>query len=127
MAKGGASESSAIEPKLDRAMAYIRRHFARPVTLQDLARAVGLSPFHLHRQFRRHFGQTPKEVATRLQVEKAKGLILKGVPLSDVARRCGFSHQSHFASRFKMKTGLTARAWLKREVAKKAASRAVAE
>jgi len=114
-AKRAKPKPNAVEAALDRAMAYIVKHFSKPPTLVDVAAAVGLSPFHLHRQFRRHFGETPKEVMTRLQIERAKELMLLGVPLAEVAGRCGFAHQSHFTWRFKLKTGLRPREWLKRE------------
>jgi len=113
--KAAKRKPTAGEAALDRAMAYIVEHFSKPPRLVEVAAAAGLSPFHLHREFRRHFGETPKEVMTRLQIERAKGLMLRGVPLAEVAGRCGFGHQSHLTLRFKMKTGLTPSRWLKRE------------
>jgi AraC family transcriptional regulator len=31
--------------------------------------------------------------------------------LSEIAKECGFAHQSHFTSRFKQATGLTPTRW----------------
>lgn len=99
-------------PWLERAMAYIEAHFAEAPGLPEIAAAAGVSMFHLHRRFKLHFGETPKDVVTRLQIEEAKRLLLKRVPAAEVASRCGFVHISHFISRFKGKTGATPMRWL---------------
>ena len=119
MAKGTGPKATALVARLDRGMAYIRRHFADPILLPEVAAAAGLSPFYFHRHFRRQFGETPKEVISRLRVERAKELILRGVPLPEVARRCGFAHQSHLTMRFKMETGIPPKRWLRQERAER--------
>jgi AraC-like DNA-binding protein len=45
---------------LERGMAYVRAHFATRPRLSEVADASGLSPYHFHRRFRLHYGQTPK-------------------------------------------------------------------
>lgn len=87
------------ESAMDVAAALIRSSpHARP-RLHDLAAAAGMSAFHFHRQFKNHFGETPLQMSARLQIDLAKSLIRQGVPLREVAGRCGFSHQSHMTTR----------------------------
>ena len=79
-----------------------------------MAQAVGISPFHFHRRFTQWAGRTPKAVMTEMQIEHAKALMLEGkVELPEVAKRCGFAHQSHFTSRFKLLVGQTPSRWLR--------------
>ena len=96
---------------LERGMAYIRAHFAARPTLNQVAEAAGVSPFHFHRRFRLHFGQTPLDAIVRLQLDKAQRLLLGAVALPRIASRCGFCHHSHFTSRFKARTGKTPTQW----------------
>jgi AraC family transcriptional regulator len=110
--KGRAMRSPSDHGRLERAAALLRRTFHRRPRLQDLAAAAGMSRFHFHRRFKQHFGETPLRMTARLQIELAKRLIRGGVPMSEVASRCGFSHQAHFSARFKQVTGLSPSRWL---------------
>ena len=76
-----------------------------------MAKVAGLSRFHFLRMFKARFGMRPKAVETALRVELAKQLILAGLPMAEVASRCGFSNQSHFGARFKIATGQTPTQW----------------
>ena len=99
--------------RLDAAMDFIRRRFRDGIDLSDIAKAANYSPFHLHRLFHRHFGRTPKQVRSELQVAEAQRLMAAGTPLREIAALAGFSHQSHFASRFKMLTLTTPSRWVR--------------
>ena len=103
--------SAATESRLLASMALLHQEFHRNPPLQEIARAANLSDFYFHRQFRRHFGKTPKQVIAELQVKEAQRLMLAGMPLRDVAKLAGFSHQAHFTARFKQCTGLTPSNW----------------
>ena len=51
-------------------------------------------------------------LATELQVEECKRLMLAGVPLGEIPARVGFAQQSHFTARFRRFVGQTPRRWL---------------
>src|SRR5688572_11375245 len=99
--------------RLDAAMDFIRSRYREGITLPDVARAASYSPFYLHRLFHRHFGRTPKQVITELQIAEAQRLMSAGTPVRDVAFMTGFAHQSHFMSRFKLMTLTTPARWLR--------------
>jgi AraC family transcriptional regulator len=105
-------DASAEWERLERAARLIRETYARRPRLRDLAAAAGLSRFHFHRRFKRHFDETPLEMIARLQVERAKRLIRRGVGLREVGRRCGYSNQGHFSARFKQATGVPPSRWV---------------
>jgi AraC-like DNA-binding protein len=97
--------------KLDEAMNYARENFRRSPTLEEIGRHVGLSVFYLSRLFTQRFGTTPKKVMLELQIEEAKRLLDKGMLAQEVSAAAGFAHESHFAHRFRLATGVTPRQW----------------
>ncbi len=87
----------------------LRDEFAKPLTLAEIAGAVGVHPVHLARQFRRTFGCTVGEYVRRTRVEFACQALASDTPLSEIAMEAGFSDQSHLHRVFKRATGLTPR------------------
>src|SRR5689334_11061054 len=84
--------------KLNAAREYITANFERNPSFTEIATHVGLSPFHFHRRYSLCFGETPKDLVDRLRIEKAKQLLLAGSGAADVAKKLGYSHQSHLTS-----------------------------
>jgi AraC-like DNA-binding protein len=81
-------------------------------TEEDIAKQVDLSPFHFHRRFTELLGLTPKQYLLDCQIHQAKSDLLgRQKELVQIAKECGFAHQSHFTSRFKQATGLTPTRW----------------
>jgi AraC-like DNA-binding protein len=102
------SELSRLMP----AMQFMRDHFARGPSLDEVAKTVHLSPFHFHRRFTELLGITPKHFLLDWQICQAKlHLIMGEKDLVEISKLCGFAHQSHFTSRFKQATGLTPTRW----------------
>lgn len=89
------------------AQAYLEAHAAEPVALADLAAAVGLSPFHLVRVFRRAVGVPPHAYLESVRIRRAQQLLAAGLPLAEVAYAVGYSSQSHFTTRFRRVIGVT--------------------
>lgn len=105
------------------AFRFMKSEFHKGPTLVDIARMVHLSPFHFHRRFTELLGLTPKQFLLDCQIQLAKaGLISGEKELVEIARDCGFAHQSHFTSRFKQATGFTPTRWRKMALARQAAS-----
>jgi AraC-like DNA-binding protein len=91
---------------------FMYDNYPKGITLPQISKSVHLSPFHFHRRFTEQLGITPKHFLFDCQIAQAQMLLLKGtVELEDIAKQCGFAHQSHFTSRFKQATGLTPTRW----------------
>lgn len=72
-----------------------------PLTVPDLARAAGMSPFHFSREFKRETGHTPRAYLRRARLERAKRLLAADDrPVTEVALECGFCSASHLATSF---------------------------
>jgi len=94
-------------PAVRAARDYIHEHWRTDFSLDELARAVALSPFYLARSFRAQIGMPPSAYRRALRVEAAKKLLRSGEPPIGVAARCGFYDQAHLNRHFKLATGVT--------------------
>ncbi len=86
---------------------YLDAYYGENVSLDDLARLAGLSPFHLSRVFAREVGLPPHTYLTGVRVDHAKRLLLAGHPAAAAARETGFVDQSHLTRHFKRIVGVT--------------------
>lgn len=83
---------------LKRATDYVGDNLASDLSLGGIARAANLSPRHLSRLFKESTGLSPHQYVIRRRVERAKSLLgSTDLTVGEVARMCGFSHQSHLA------------------------------
>jgi AraC-like DNA-binding protein len=78
-----------------------------PMTLDDLARASGLSRFQVLRGFIRFTGLTPHAYLVQRRIDLARRLIAGGAALADAAAASGFADQSHMTRVFVRKYGLS--------------------
>ncbi|WP_289036069.1 GlxA family transcriptional regulator [uncultured Roseibium sp.] len=83
-------------------------HIEDPLSCQQLAMTVSLSPRQLERLFRRHFNCTPGQYYLRLRLETARDLLRRtGRPVLDVALACGFASTSHFTKCYRERFSCT--------------------
>jgi AraC-like DNA-binding protein len=91
---------------------YLAEHLDRAHTTASLAREVGLSERHLHRQFVEAYGMTPRRYLIRLRLERAAEL-LRTTPLGveKIARRVGCLSLVTFVRQFRRAFGHTPTEW----------------
>jgi AraC-like DNA-binding protein len=78
------------------------------VRLADLARATGLSPYHLSRVFQRSSGMTISQFRSRLKVRRALDRLADGqLDLAALATETGFADQAHLTRTVRRETGRT--------------------
>jgi AraC-like DNA-binding protein len=85
---------------------YLQAHACSSISLDTLAAAAGLSPFHLLRVFREQVGVPPHAYQTQQRVQIAHQLLLQGTPPAQAAAATGFVDQSHLTRHFKRLTGV---------------------
>jgi len=97
-----------LRADLRRARDHADRHFADPLTLQDLAAVAMLSKYHFLRLFRAVYGQTPAAYLSERRVERAQDLLRRtNLTVTEVCHAVGFSSLGSFSSRFTEITGET--------------------
>ncbi len=80
---------------------------ARPVGLDRLAAAAGVSVSTLCRAFQRRFGLGPVAALERLRLARAEPLLwMSNLSLQAIAVQCGFADAYHFSRRFRAVYGL---------------------
>lgn len=96
--------------RLWRALALIEERLGQSLPVEELAKAVHLSPFHFARMFRRSTGMSPHAFITRRRLERAKLLLVAtDQPIIEVAREVGYRTQAHFTRVFHAEEGETPR------------------
>jgi AraC-like DNA-binding protein len=89
---------------------FIEENYGRDISLADIAAAVHVSPFHLHRRFRAETGLTPHAYLTAVRVRRAEMLLLRtDMSILNIALAVGFKSPSHFASVYRSHKGMTPR------------------
>jgi AraC family transcriptional regulator len=87
---------------LRQARELLHDEFAQNPSLDAIARAVGVHPAHLAREFHRYYRRTIGEYLRDLRLECARReLATSNAPLVEIAASAGFSDQSHFSRVFK--------------------------
>lgn len=91
-----------------RILALLDAGIGQSMTVQGLARQVGLSRRELLRLLRRETGQTPSQMLNARRLERARSLVLHSpLALVAVADAVGFSSQSHMTLRYRQQFGVT--------------------
>jgi AraC-like DNA-binding protein len=84
----------------------IRDGYTGRLTLAEIARAVGCSPFHLSRTMRSVTGLSVHRIVVRYRLRHALELVLDSrAGLSEVAYASGFSSHSHITDAFRREFG----------------------
>lgn len=90
-----------------RAREFLHAHPSENISLDALARAAGLSAFHLCRVFHAQTGLSPHAYQTMVRVRLAKALLSRGTPIAQAAAEAGFCDQAHLTRHFKRVYGVT--------------------
>ena len=102
-------------------MDHVTAHPDADLTTAALAERAGVSARQLNRLFRDHLGEPPAAVVRRFRLELAARLVAStDLPLSQVAKRCGFSSAEALRQAFTARYGVSPRAF--RQTQSRAAS-----
>lgn len=94
--------------RIRRAMAYLDRHLAEKVLIDDVASAVGLSPSRLAHLFKSESGQTLQGYLEARRMRLAADLLQRtSFPIKQVSATTGFENQFYFSQRFSRWAGVS--------------------
>lgn len=100
--------------KLSKSLIYLHHNFREPLTLDEVAAQVHLSPAYFSACFHRIYGASFQRYLQDLRLQFAMSLLAAApVPISHVYAAAGFQTLSHFERAFKRKYGLSPRAFSK--------------
>lgn len=96
------------------ALRLMEERFADSVRVEEIARAVFLSPDRFTEVFSRSVGRTPRDYLRYLRVEKAKALLRVGeMSMTEIAHASGFGDPAYFARAFRTAVGSSPSHWKK--------------
>jgi two-component system, response regulator YesN len=97
---------SAKNPTIVRAIAFLDKHFAEPVSLPDIAREIGVSSNYLSNAFMADTGIHLIEYLNRIRIKSAVRMMRDPqLKTADIAAMCGFLNISYFYMQFKKTVG----------------------
>ena len=104
--KCGLSEKS--KDYVEKAMRYIECHFVEDLSLEDVAKLIGVSSSYLSRQFSTKLGKSFVEYLTDVRMRAALTLAMETrLTIREIAERSGYSNTAYFCRVFKRCTGKT--------------------
>lgn len=100
------------EPLLAAVFDVIERRYPEPLSLQDVARAVSLSPGHLTTTVRQRTGRTVQDwIVDRRMVEARRLLAGSTLTIAEIGRRVGYPDAGYFTRTFRRVHGFTPTGW----------------
>ena len=86
---------------------FLREHYDKALTLDDLAYLTGMSVSTFQRQFRRQTGESPRNWIIARRMAQARKLLQQGLAVARVAERVGYRNTSHFIATYRRTYGRT--------------------
>jgi AraC-like DNA-binding protein len=92
---------------LQRARDLADARYSEPLTVDDMARAAGLSRAHFSREFRRTFGESPHAYLLTRRLERAASLLcFTDQSVGEICLRVGLRSVGSFTTSFKRAYGV---------------------
>ncbi|MGO4494822.1 AraC family transcriptional regulator [Paenibacillus sp. 2RAB27] len=94
-----------LKPVID----YIQQHFEQPLTLQDLANQLGVTPQYTCVLFQQTLGTRPFAYINQYRILKAKEFLQLSpdLEINHISAKVGFESPSYFIKLFKRSEGIT--------------------
>lgn len=87
---------------------YIRGNYYRDISLDDVSRAVNISPYYFSKIFKENTGENFIEYLTNIRIDKAKELLgTTEYSMKEICSMVGYSDPNYFSRSFKKNVGVT--------------------
>lgn len=88
-------------------IAYMRTHYADPLSLESISEAVKLSPSYLSSLFSSEVGMTIINYLQYLRIEQSKKLLLSSsLNITEIAYQVGYNDEKYYSKIFKKSVGV---------------------
>lgn len=103
-----------ISVNIDNALSYIAQNYYLPITLEEVADKVNLSPTYLSSKFKKVTGVTFKEYVNYIRIKQAsQALLTTDDSITKISTACGFNSSNYFKDVFRKMNGVSPRAYRK--------------
>ena len=94
---------------VNKAIEYIKAHYAEKLRLSDVADEIYVSQWHLSKLINKHTGSNFSEILNGIRIERSKQLLKDpSLKIYDIAEQVGFLDLTHFSRVFKKIEGISA-------------------
>jgi AraC family transcriptional regulator, glycine betaine-responsive activator len=84
----------------------MEENIEKPLSLDEIASATGLSRRQIERLFKRHLNCVPKRYYLQMRLRRARELLLQtSMPIIDITTACGFQSPPHFSRCYRAQFG----------------------
>ena len=91
---------------LIRVAQLMEENIEKPLSLDEIAAATGLSRRQIERLFKRHLNCVPKRYYLQMRLRRARELLLQtSMPIIDITAACGFQSPPHFSRCYRAQFG----------------------
>ncbi|MDR2072422.1 MAG: response regulator, partial [Spirochaetaceae bacterium] len=99
--------------RIRRVLQFIAQHYGEPISLEDAAAHVRISPAHLSRLFPLETGNTFSGHLAHLRINRACEALEEGtLSIKEIAALCGYQDANYFSRAFKKILGLSPSEWV---------------
>jgi two-component system response regulator YesN len=107
----GPSEEShyfQMDKRIRMVLQFIAEHYAEPISLEDAAERVGISPAHLSRLLSMETGTTFSDHLSGRRIDRACKELTEGChSVKEISALCGYADANYFSRAFKKTIGIT--------------------
>lgn len=107
------TKAPSIDARVRRVMKYIYLYYQRPLSVEQLAALVQLSPSRFYALFKKETGFSPIAYKNRVAVRHGAMLLAGERSVEEIAAETGFASSAYFRRTFKAVTGLSPREYRK--------------
>jgi AraC-like DNA-binding protein len=109
--------------RIARAIDLVKRRFAEPLRVEDIARAAAMSPSSFHQHFKQVTTMSPLQYQKQLRLHHARGLMLgQGLDVAEAGHRVGYESASQFSREYRRLFGAPPRAEVRQAMGAAAAT-----
>lgn len=93
---------------------YVEQHISEPMTIIQIAEAIGYNPFYLSHLYRERTGMTLQDYIIERRIHRAKYLLeMNRYTFTEIGEQVGYLNHQSFNRVFKKKTGMTPSEYLR--------------
>ena len=101
------SHSAEADRYVRKAIKYIDENSNRRISVEEVAKSLGITKYYLAREFRKHTGETVVAHITGVRLKRAEQLLLQGFTVTEAALESGFESGSYFSQTYKKLKGIS--------------------
>lgn len=107
-------QKGSISTDIEDALRYIAQNYSLPITLEEVAENINLSPTYLSKKFKKVTGVTFKEYVNFIRIKQAcQALLTTDDSITKIAVDCGFNSSNYFKDIFRKVNGVSPRTYRK--------------